>query len=85
MTTIKHIINDELGIHARPAALFVKQCSAFKSNIMVGTPEKMVDAKRVMGVMSLALKCGDEMIITIDGEDADQATQGLQAFLKQNL
>ena len=85
MTEIRHIITDELGIHARPAALFVKQCAAYQSSIMVGTEAKMVDAKRIMGVMGLALKCGDEMIMTFEGADAEQAAQEMAAFLKQNL
>lgn len=85
MVEIQHIIADELGIHARPAAQLVKQCSIFKSSIMIGTPEKMVDAKRIMGVMGLSLKHGDEVIMTFDGEDADHAAQELAVFLKENL
>ena len=85
MREIRHIIADELGIHARPAAQLVKRCSAYESSIMIGTPAKMVDAKRIMGVMGLALKCGDELTITFDGTDADQAAQDLEIFLKKNL
>ena len=85
MTEIRHIIADELGIHARPAAQLVKRCSAYSGSIMIGTSAKMVDAKRIMGVMGLALKHGDELTMTFDGEDADKAAKDLAAFLIENL
>ena len=85
MKEIKHIIADELGIHARPAAQLAKRCSAYKSSIMIGTEAKMVDAKRIMGLMSLALKCGDGFSMTFDGPDAEEAAADLAAFLKENL
>ena len=85
MTTIKHIITDELGIHARPAGKLVKEASAFKCEIKLGIPEKMVDAKRIMGVMRLALKQGDTLTVTFDGEDEKNAASELEKFLKENL
>ena len=85
MVEIKHVIADELGLHARPAGLLVKQCAAFKCNIQIGTPVKMVDAKRIMGVMGLAVKHGQELIMTFDGEDALTASEAIAAFLKENL
>jgi len=85
MRSIRHTIADELGIHARPAAQIVKRCSAFASSIFIGTPAKMVDAKRVMGVMGLSLKHGDELTMTFDGADAEQAAQDLEAFLAENV
>ena len=85
MREIRHIIADELGIHARPAAQLVKRCSVYDCSIMIGTPAKMVDAKRIMGVMGLALKHGDELTMTFDGADADRAADDLTAFLRENL
>ena len=85
MTEIKHIIKDELGIHARPAGLLVKKCTEFKSDIKMGRPDKMVDAKRVIGVMTLGMKCGDELTITFDGADEEAAATAVEAFLSENL
>ena len=85
MTEIKYVITDELGIHARPAGLLVKKCGAFESAITIGTPAKMVDAKRIMGVMGLALKQGDELTMTFDGPDEMEAAEALKGFLKENL
>jgi phosphocarrier protein len=85
MIIIKHIITDELGIHARPAGQLVKAASVFKCEIKFGTPEKMVDAKRIMGVMRLALKHGDTLTMTFDGEDEKNAAIELEKFLKEDL
>jgi len=82
---IRYIIQDELGIHARPAGLLVKTAAGFPCKVMVGTPEKMVDAKRIMGVMGLALKQGQEMVMTFDGEKEAEAAGALAAFLRENL
>jgi len=85
MTTIEYIITDELGIHARPAGQLVKKTNEFKCDIKLGTPEKLVDAKRVMGVMRLALKQGDKLTMTFEGEDEKEAASNLESFLKENL
>ena len=79
MVELRYVIADKLGIHARPAGLLVKRCSAFACNIQIGTPEKMVDAKRVMGVMGLAVKHGTEIIMTFDGSDAKEAAEDLES------
>jgi len=85
MKEIKYIIKDELGIHARPAGLLVKKCAEFSSDIKMGRPDKMVDAKRVIGVMTLGMKCGDELTLTFDGADEDAAAAAVEAFLNENL
>ena len=58
MKTFEYTITDELGIHARPAGMLVKEASEFASKIMIASPKKEVDAKRIMGVMSLGVKEG---------------------------
>ena len=73
MKTVEYTIKDALGIHARPAGLLVKEAGKFASKIMIASPKKEVDAKRIMGVMSLGVKCGDTVKITIEGEDEAKA------------
>ena len=85
MKEVKYIIKDELGIHARPAGLLVKKCASFNSNIQIGRPGKMVDAKRVIGVMALGMKCGDELHLTFEGPDEEAAAAEVEAFLSENL
>lgn len=85
MISITYTITDELGIHARPAGSLVKAAAAFPCAIKIGTPDKMVDAKRIMGVMALALKFGAELTMSFDGDREKEAAESLSAFLKENL
>lgn len=91
MTQIKYVITDELGIHARPAGLLVKQAAAFGSDVKIGVldadgnPKKLVDAKRIMGVMGLAAKQGDTICMMFEGADESDASVAVENFLKENL
>ena len=85
MTTITHMISDELGLHARPAGAIVKFVKDFSGKIEIGTPEKMVDCKRIMGVMRLTLKQGDTLTITLDGEGEEAFAERLTTFLESQL
>lgn len=84
MKEFKHIITDELGLHARPAGLLVKAASAFSCDIKITANGKSADAKRIMGVMLLAVKQGCEVTITCDGTDEDTAAAALETLLKEN-
>lgn len=87
MKTIVYAITDPMGLHARPAGLLVKKAASFQSNITVknvGTGKK-VDAKRIMGVMSLGVKQGNEIELSIEGDDEENAQEALSVFLKENL
>lgn len=85
MKTLEYVITDELGIHARPAGMLVKEAGKFASKIMVASPKKEVDAKRIMGVMSMGAKKGETLRFTIEGADEDAAAEAIEAFLKANL
>jgi phosphocarrier protein len=84
MREIKYRIDDKLGLHARPAGLLVKMAAKFKCDVQLGTPAKMVNAKRIIGVMALTLKQGQEMTVTFDGEDEQEAVAAIGAFLEEN-
>ncbi|MCE5235781.1 MAG: HPr family phosphocarrier protein [Clostridiaceae bacterium] len=85
MKEINYVITDAMGLHARPAGQLVKAAMGFKSDIQLGTPAKMANAKRIMGVMGLALKQGENLIITVNGDDEEAACKALNEFLKANL
>lgn len=85
MKELNYVITDELGIHARPAGLLVKKAMEYNCDISVGTKEKLVDAKRIMGVMGLALKQGDTLTMVFNGDQEEEAAAGMEAFLKANL
>lgn len=85
MKVVTYTIKDELGIHARPAGMLVKEAAQFKSDIKISGPKKEVDAKRIMGVMSMGVKKGETVKLTINGPDEDAAAAALEKFLHANL
>lgn len=85
MKEFTYQITDEQGIHARPAGLFVKLAAGFRSNVTVSKDGKEVDAKRILGVMSLGAKKDSEIIVKVDGADEEEAAEALLTFLKENL
>lgn len=85
MKEINYVITDAMGLHARPAGMLVKVAMGFKSDIQLGTPAKMANAKRIMGVMGLAIKQGETLTITVNGDDEEAAYSALDDFLKANL
>ncbi|TKI55310.1 HPr family phosphocarrier protein [Brevibacillus antibioticus] len=69
------------GLHARPATLFVKVAASFSSEIGLNKEEKKVNAKSIIGVMSLAVSKGQSVVLTADGVDAEQALDALERVL----
>lgn len=85
MKEFSYVVTDPEGIHARPAGILVKQTAAYKSSVKLTKGEKTADAKRIFGVMGLGVKTGEEITITVEGEDEDTAITELEAFFKENL
>lgn len=85
MKKFEYTITDPVGIHARPAAILVKAVSAYKSHIEIARDEKSIDAKKLMAVMGLGIKCGERIIFTIEGEDEEAAAVQLEKFCRNNL
>lgn len=81
MISRKVIISNRLGMHARAAAKFVQVASRFGSDIEVGRDGKMVNGKSIMGVMMLAAAKGTQIVITAEGDDADEAVDGLEQLV----
>jgi len=74
-------IVNPLGMHARPAAEFVKTASKFKSAVLVSKDGLSVNGKSIMGVMMLAAERGSSMLIKAEGEDAELAMDALLALV----
>lgn len=85
MEKINYKITNQLGIHARPAGQLVKLVEEYKCKIFIGKGDKEVDAKRIIGIMSLGVKQGDIINVTFDGEDELIAATTVEKFLKENL
>ena len=83
MKTFEYTVKDELGIHARPAGLLVKEVGKYKSHVSVKKKKKKVDASRLMAVMSLGVKQGQTVKVEVEGEDEADAAAGLSAFFKK--
>lgn len=85
MKEFNYTIKDEMGIHARPAGLFVKEAAAFPCAVTITKDGKEVDAKRIFGVMGLGVKCGQEITLKTDGEKEEEAMETLSKFLEENF
>ena len=85
MKEFVYTITDPEGIHARPAGVLVKEAAKYPCNVTIAKDGREVDAKRIMGVMSLGIKCGQEITMKTDGDEEEAAADALLAFLKENL
>ncbi|SDZ21496.1 phosphocarrier protein [Proteiniborus ethanoligenes] len=78
-------IKNNIGLHARPAAIFVRTCSKYRSEIYVEKDGRRVNAKSIMGIMSLGVSPGEELKITIDGIDEEAAMKDLLDLVENRL
>lgn len=78
-------ITADSGVHARPATLLVNKAGQYNSDIQIGYKDKKVNLKSIMGVMSLGIPKGAEIKITAEGDDADEALEGITAVIKEHL
>ena len=85
MKKFNYVIKDEIGIHARPAGMLVKEAKNLESKITVSKNGNAEEARKLMALMGLNVKCGDEVEIAVDGADEDQAFEEMKAFFEQNL
>lgn len=85
MKEFTYTITDPEGIHARPAGELVKAAKEFSCKITLTKDGKSGDCKKIFGIMGLAVKSGNEVVINFDGEDEDAAYEKISAFMKENL
>lgn len=78
-------IQNKLGIHARPAAQFVKTASRFSSEIRVEKDGEEVDGKSIMGLMMLAAGHGSVISVSAEGEDSDAALDALAGLIDRKF
>ena len=76
------IISNKLGLHARPAAMFVKLANGFEADIWVGQDDEQVNGKSIMGLMMLAAASGTTISISAEGEDASAAILALGGLIE---
>ena len=85
MKEFSYTITDPLGIHARPAGLFVKKMQKFISEIMVTRGAEGCDAKKLLALMKMRVKAGETITLRISGGDEEAAAAAAEAFLSENL
>jgi phosphocarrier protein len=78
-------VQNKLGIHARPAALFVKTANRFACDIFVEKDGEKVNGKSIMGLMMLAAGPGSKLTVHAEGPDASQAISELESLLKRKF
>lgn len=81
MRLINHVIMDPLGMHARPAALMIKTASSFKSEFSLNAKGRTIPLNSILALMTLELKMGDRMKVTVEGPDEVQAAKALRAAM----
>ena len=73
-------VENQVGLHARPATFFIQKANEFKSSIWVEKEERRVNAKSLLGVLSLGIMGGTDIRIIADGSDEEEAVEGLVAL-----
>ena len=86
MKQFNYVINDPLGLHARPAGLLAKLAKPYADTVISVTQgDKTVKASQLMKLMSLAAKNGDEVTVTVEGPEEEAAFEAVKAFFDANL
>lgn len=76
------VVRNENGMHARPAAMFVRVANRFKSDIFVEKDGERVNGKSIMGLLMLSASCGSKLTVEATGKDAETALEELDRLIE---
>ncbi len=79
------VVTNQVGLHARPATFFIQKSNEFKSSIWIEKEERRVNAKSLLGVLSLGITRGTEIEIIADGVDEEEAVAALETLIESNF
>lgn len=85
MITREITIQNAVGLHARPATFFIQKANAYKSSVWVECNERKVNAKSLLGVLSMGITKGMVITLIADGSDEEEALNGLCNFLSGEI
>ena len=85
MCTQEITVNNEVGLHARAATFFIQKANEFKCGIWVEKDERRVNAKSLLGIMSLGIVTGATVNLIASGSDAEEAVNALEALLQRDI
>ena len=79
------VVQNQVGLHARPATFFIQKANEFTSSIWISKDERKVNAKSLLGVLSLGITRGTSVSITADGADEEAAIDALTSLVASNF
>ena len=85
MKTCDVVITNASGLHARPATFFIQKANCYKSTILVEKDDRKVNAKSLLGVLSLGIAKGMTVTLIADGQDEDMALSGLAELINSGF
>ena len=85
MCVIEVLVQNQVGLHARPATFFIQKANEYKSSIWVEKEERRVNAKSLLGVLSLGIVGGTSIRIIADGPDEEEAVENLVDLVKSGF
>lgn len=85
MLTREVTINNQVGLHARPATFFIQKANEFKSSIWIEKDDRKVNAKSLLGVLSLGIVKGTTVNLVADGSDEKDALNTLEALIASDF
>ena len=86
MKTFEYVITDAVGIHARPAGVLAKEVKKLASKVTITSEAgKSAEARKLIAVMGLGVKCGEKVTVCVEGEDEETAAPRIEAFFRENF
>jgi len=85
MVSFTYTIMEEMGLHARPAGIMVKQLKALPCNVTIQCGARSADAKKLFALMGMGVKCGETVTVNIEGENEEAVKADLIAFFNENF
>lgn len=85
MKSFTYVIKDEVGIHARPAGLLVKEAKKYQSTVTIVKDDKSAVATKLMAVMALGVKSGETITVNVEGDDEETAAAEIEAFFQATM
>lgn len=85
MRNLEIELQNETGLHARPASLFIREASKYTSDIVVIKDGTEYNGKSIMGILSMGATKGDNLTIRIEGDDENEAYEGLKSLFENEL
>lgn len=79
------VVTNQVGLHARPATFFIQKSNEFKASIWIDKEGRKVNAKSLLGVLSLGITKGTQIEIIADGDDEEAAVEALEALIESNF